>query len=70
MAKEELDELEKNTALATIDPLYQEMTSKYEDNVKIIDYLKAAKDDFITNLMIIKENKKERQEDSEIVQLL
>lgn len=70
MAKEELDELEKNTALATIDPLFEEMNSKYEDNDHIIDYLKAVKDDFITNLMIIKEDKKEKQEESEIAQLL
>ena len=46
------------------------MNSKYEDNDHIIDYLKAVKDDFITNLMIIKEDKKEKQEESEIAQLL
>ncbi|MDD4569636.1 MAG: AAA family ATPase [Tepidanaerobacteraceae bacterium] len=69
LAKKELDELERNTALSTINPLFEEMILKYKSHEKIIDYLKSVKSDFITNLMILKEDKKKKEEGSELVQL-
>ncbi len=68
-ARREMDELEKDTALAAINPLFEEMNAAYKDNAKIIDYLKAVKNDLIANLMIVKEDRKEKQDGDEIVPL-
>lgn len=68
-ARKEMDELEKDTALAAINPLFEEMNAAYKDSAKIIDYLKAVKNDLIANLMIVKEDRKEKQDGDEIVPL-
>ena len=72
IARKELDELEKNTALTTINPIFEEMQIKYQKYDVIIEYLKAVKDDLITNLMKIKEENenKSKDEQGELLQIL
>ncbi|SHM15158.1 lon-related putative ATP-dependent protease [Caldanaerovirga acetigignens] len=64
--REELSELEKKTALAAVDPYFEEITAKYAEFVSIIDYLKAVKDDLIKNLPAIRQGDAQKAELQEI----
>jgi lon-related putative ATP-dependent protease len=69
-AREELSELERETALTTINPLFEEVSAKYAAYEQIISYLKAVKEDIIKNLSIIKQDRREKGEGLDAVQLL
>ncbi|MCF6097547.1 AAA family ATPase [Thermovorax subterraneus] len=64
--REEISELEKKTALAAIDPYFEEITAKYAEFESIIDYLKAVKDDIIKNLPAIRQGDAQKAELQEI----
>lgn len=64
--REELSELEKKTALAAVDPYFEEIISKYAEFENIIDYLKAVKDDMIKNLSVIRQGDAPKAEIQEI----
>ncbi|WP_213996707.1 Lon protease family protein [Tepidanaerobacter syntrophicus] len=65
--REEMVKLEEDTALAVISPLFEDVMKDYSDYEKVLEYLKAAKDDIVENLGIIKEEKKERPEGMEFL---
>lgn len=56
-AREELNQLESDIALATIDPIFEEVTEKYKDFEDIMSYLKAVKEDIIKNLSYFRTGK-------------
>lgn len=61
-AREELSHLERNTALATINPLFEEVAVKYAGFAEIISYLKSVKEDIIKNLSLFRTERREKSD--------
>jgi lon-related putative ATP-dependent protease len=59
-AREELAHLERDTALATINPLFEEVAVKYAEFAEIISYLKSVKEDIIKNLSVFRTERREK----------
>ncbi|MDN5312746.1 MAG: hypothetical protein PWQ68_1719 [Thermoanaerobacteraceae bacterium] len=59
-AREELAHLERNTALAAINPLFEEVAVKYAEFAEIISYLKSVKEDIIKNLSVFRTERREK----------
>jgi len=69
-AREELNQLESDIALATINPIFEEITVKYKDFEKVILYLKDVKEDIIKNLSVFRTGReKPESQDSQLQQL-
>ncbi|MGB9812622.1 MAG: AAA family ATPase [Thermovenabulum sp.] len=62
-AREELLKLERKTALAAINPIFEEITAKYAEFEGVVNYLKEVKDDMIKNLNAIRQASREKGED-------
>ena len=59
-ARDEITELEKKTALAAMNLLFEEITVKYREFEEIIYYLKSVKEDIIKNLAVIREERRDK----------
>ncbi len=69
-AREELEQLEKDTALSIINPVFEEIAVRYEDFDAIITYLKSVKADIVKNLSVIRGDRRIKDEAVELAQLL
>jgi lon-related putative ATP-dependent protease len=61
-AREELGRLERNAALAAVNPLFEEAAVKYAAFDEIISYLKSVKEDIIKNLTLFRTDRREKPE--------
>lgn len=64
-AREELAHLERNTALAAINPLFEEVAVKYAAFTEIISYLKSVKEDIIKNLALFRTERRDKSDGDE-----
>ncbi|MDI3481963.1 MAG: hypothetical protein PWQ97_1618, partial [Tepidanaerobacteraceae bacterium] len=61
-AREELGRLERDAALAAVNPLFEEAAVKYAEFGEVISYLKSVKEDIIKNLTLFRTDRREKPE--------
>lgn len=62
-AREEILKLERKVALDAVNPLFEEVISKYVEFEGVVNYLKEVKDDMIKNLAALKQVTKDKSEE-------